>query len=275
MLTDYHVHLREDEDRTPPEREAFTSANVERYLAAAEEAGITEVGCSEHVYRFAQALELWGHPFWEEQARDDLDAYCEFIRTTPLRLGLEVDFIPGAEDRTRNLLEAHDFDYVIGSVHFIDQGAVDHEGWDVWMREGDADAVWRRYFETLAAAARSGLFDILAHPDLVKYWGPRRPRPERDPRFHYEPAVEAIAETDVAVEVSTAGLRKPIGEIYPAPRFAAMCLEAGAAFALSSDAHTPGDVGHAYEQAVSEMGTWGVERIAVFEGRERRMEPLG
>jgi histidinol-phosphatase (PHP family) len=275
MLTDYHVHLREDEDREPPERGAFTSANVERYIAAAEAAGIAELGCSEHVYRFVQALELWRHPFWEEQARDDLDAYCDFVRTTPLRLGLEADFVPGAEDRTRNLLEAHDFDYVIGSVHFIDRGAVDHEGWDVWMREGDPDTVWRRYFETLAEAARSRLFDVIAHPDLVKYWGPRRPSPERDPRFYYEPAVEAIAEADVAVEVSTAGLRKPVGELYPAPAFAEMCLDADASFSLSSDAHNPNDIGHSYEEAVSQMRAWGVERVAVFEGRERRLEALG
>ena len=65
---------------------------------------------------------------------------------------------------------------------------------------------------------RSGLFDILAHPDLVKVWGRGRPLPERDPRFYYEPAVEAIGEAGVAVEVSTAGLRKPVGELYPAPR---------------------------------------------------------
>src|SRR6187200_2751019 len=119
MLTDYHVHLREDEDREPPERDAFTTENVDRYLAAAAEAGIEEIGCSEHVYRFTQALEVWRHPFWEEQACDDLDAYCEFVRTTPLRLGLEVDFVPGAEDKTANLLDGRDFDYVIGSVHFV------------------------------------------------------------------------------------------------------------------------------------------------------------
>ncbi len=275
MLTDYHVHLREDEDREPPERQAFTSENAERYAAAAEEAGVEELGCSEHVYRFTQALELWRHPFWEEQARDDLDAYCEFVRTTPLRLGVEVDFVPGAEDRTQGMLERRQFDYVIGSVHFVGDRAVDHADWDIWDEQGDPDAVWRRYFETLAEAARSRLFDVLAHPDLVKMWGRARPHPDRDPRFYYESAVEAIAETGVAVEVSTAGLRKPANEIYPAPAFAAMCVEAGAAFALSSDAHTPRDVGHAYERAVSEMRAWGIEEIAVFEGRERRMEPLG
>ncbi|HXF01085.1 MAG TPA: histidinol-phosphatase HisJ family protein [Solirubrobacterales bacterium] len=275
MLTDYHLHLRADEDDTPPERGAFTPENVERYLAAADEAGIGELGCSEHVYRFAEALEIWRHPYWERQARDDLDAYCEFVRTTRLRLGLEVDFVPGAEDRIANLVDARDFDYIVGSVHFVGDRAVDDDRYDIWGTDGDPDAIWRRYFETLAEAATSGLFDVLAHPDLVKMWGRARPHPERDPRFYYEPLVEAIAESEVAVEVSTAGLRKPVEELYPAPALAKMCVEAGAAFSLSSDAHAAGEVGHAYEQAVAAMRDWGIDQIAVFERRERRLEPLG
>ena len=276
MLTDYHWHLREDEDDSPPESFTFTNENVDRYVAAAEEAGVAELGCSEHVYQFRQALGLWRHPFWEHQARDDLDAYCEFVRTTPLRLGIEVDFVPGAEDRTRNLVEERDFDYVVGSVHFLGDHAVDMEGeHDIWRTDGDPDSIWRRYFELLAEAARSGLFDVLAHPDLVKKWGPARPSPARDPRFYYEPAVEAIAESGVAVEVSTAGLRKPVGEMYPAADLGRMCVEAGAVFSLSSDAHTPAEIGYAYERAVEEMRSWGIEEIAVFEHRRRRLEPLG
>jgi histidinol-phosphatase (PHP family) len=274
VLTDYHVHLRDDDDDRPGPEAGFNEDNVERYLEAARSAGVEELGVSEHVYRFDRALELWRHPFWEEQARDDLAAYCEFVRTTPLRLGLEVDFVPGAEDRTASLIDDCELDYAIGSVHFLDQGAVDDDGWDIWEREGDPDAVWRRYFETLAEAARSGLFDILAHPDLVKYWGPKR-TPDRDLRFYYEPAVEAIAEAGVAVEVSTAGLRKPIAELYPAPALAEMCVDAGAAFALSSDAHVPEHIGRDYDRAVEAMRGWGIDEIAVFEGRERRMEALG
>ena len=273
MLTDYHLHLRPD-DLAASAEEHFTEENVDRYLAEAEEHGISELGVSEHIHRFQQALEVWSHPFWEEQARDDLAAYCEFVRTTPLRLGLEADFVPGREDRLATLLDSHDFDYVVGSVHFIGDVAVDHDGFDAWESEGDPDAVWRRYFETLAEAARSGLFDILAHPDLVKVWGSGRPLPDRDPRFYYEPAVEAIAEAGIAVEVSTAGLRKPVGEIYPAPALAEMCVEAGAEFALSSDAHTPDQVGFAYGQAIEFLSGLGVDRICVFEGRERRLEPL-
>lgn len=274
MLTDYHVHLRPD-DLDAGADEYFTAENVDRYLAVAEEAGIEELGVSEHVYRFRQALEVWDHPFWVENARDDLDAYRDFVRTTPLRLGLEMDFVPGREDRIANLLDSQDLDYVIGSVHFVGDRAVDHAGWDAWEARGNPDAVWRSYFETLAEAARSGLFDVLAHPDLVKVWGRARPTPERDPRFYYEPAVEAIAQTGIAVEVSTAGLRKPVGEIYPSPEFAAMCVDAGAAFALSSDAHVPGDVGYGYERAIEAMDRWGVREIAVFEDRERRLEPVG
>ena len=274
MLTDYHTHLRPDElDATAAEY--FTAANAERYLERARAVGIGELGVSEHVYRFSAALEMWDHPFWREQAVDDLARYCEFVRTTPLRLGLEVDFVPGREDRTASLLDAHAFDYVIGSVHFVGDSAVDHEGYDIWEAIGDADRVWRRYFEAMAQAARSGLFDVLAHPDLVKVWGRARPMPQREPRFYYEPFVEAVAETGVAVEVSTAGLRKPVGELYPAAALGEMLVDAGAAFALSSDAHVAEDLGRDYAAAVETMRDWGIEQIAVFEERSRRLEPLG
>jgi histidinol-phosphatase (PHP family) len=274
VLTDYHVHLRPDKLDATAE-DYFIQENVERYLDAAGEAGISELGISEHVYRFSEALQVWEHPFWEENARDDLEAYCDFLRETPLRVGIEMDFITGREDRIANLLDGQGFDYAIGSVHFLPEGAIDHDGYDVWARIGDPDRVWTRYFETLAEAARSGLYDVLAHPDLVKIWGDGRPAPPRDVRFYYEPAIEAIAESGIAVEVSTGGLRKPVGELYPSTVFAEMCVEAGAAFSLSSDAHLPEHVGYEYERAVETMRGWGITEVAVFEARERRMEPLG
>jgi histidinol-phosphatase (PHP family) len=276
VLTDYHVHLRPDEQGTPA-AEHFTPANAQRYREAASERGIHELGVSEHLHRFAQALEVWTHPFWRQQATDDLDDYCAFVREqTDLRLGIEADFVPGREDRMQNLLEAREWDYVIGSVHFLRDEAVDMRGgqWDIW-RSADPDAIWRRYFETLGEAARSGLFDVLAHPDLVKVWGDGAPRPRADPRRYYELAIDAIADSDVAIEVSTAGLRKPVGEIYPARAFLELCLEAGRPVALSSDAHLPGELGHEYERAVEWLAEMGVGELAVFERRERRLEPLG
>jgi histidinol-phosphatase (PHP family) len=275
MLTDYHVHLRSD-DLAASAAEHFTAANAERYRQAASERGIAELGVSEHIYRFSRALEIWRHPFWVENARDDLDAYREFVREqTDLKLGIEADFVRGGEDRTASLLDAYDFDYVLGSVHFLRDDAIDMEDFSVWRTGRSPEAIWRAYFEALAQAARSGLFDILAHPDLVKVWGPERPRPEGDLRRYYEPAIEAIAETGIAVELSTAGLRKRARELYPAEGFLALCVAAGAPVALSSDAHRPQDVGADYEQALAALERLGVGELCVFERRAARREPVG
>ncbi len=232
MLTDYHVHLRPDDLDATAEGH-FTRANAERYRTVASERGIGELGVAEHVYRFSQSLEVWRHPFWQRNAHDDLDAYCEFVRDeTDLRLGIEADFVLGAEDRIANLLDGRPWDYVVGSVHFLREGALDLDEWDVWDGGPDPDRVWRRYFETIAESARSGLYDIIGHPDLVKMWGRERPRPEGDLRRFYEPAVEAFAEAGVAVEVSTAGWLELLDGL-------------------------------------------GVGELCVFEGRERRLEPIG
>ena len=276
MLSDLHVHLRPDDEATLAS-DYFTAANAQRYREAATERGITELGVSEHVHRFSQSLDVWTHPWWRQNAHDDIDAYCAFVREeTDLRLGIEADFVPGREDRMANLLDRRDWDYVIGSVHFLRDEAVDMLGtdWDIW-RSNDPEKVWRRYFETLGEAAHSGLFDVLAHPDLVKVWGASAPAPEGDLRRFYELAMDGIADSDVAIEVSTAGLRKPVGEIYPARDFLEMCLEAGRPVALSSDAHLPEDLGHAYDRAVDWLGEIGVSEIAVFDRRERRLEELG
>jgi histidinol-phosphatase (PHP family) len=275
VLTDYHVHLRPDERENTAER-FFTPENAGRYREAAEEREIAELGVAEHVYRFRQALDVWYHPFWRRYAVDDLDEYCSFVRDeTDLKLGIEADFVAGREDRMANLLDARDWDYVIGSIHFVGDASLDTEAYSVWLRGESPERIWTRYFEMLAEAARSGLFDILAHPDLVKVWGKDRPAPEGDLRRFYEPAMEAIADAGIALEVSTAGWRKPVDEIYPAPAFIEMAVDAGTPLALSSDAHVPEQIGHDYERALELLESLGVTEIAVFDRRERRMEQLG
>ena len=200
----------------------------------------------------------------------------EFLRRQQLRVGIEADLVRGREEQTAALLDARDWDYVVGSVHFLQDQAMDMRDseWDIWD-SADPDEVWTRYFQTLGHAASSGLFDILAHPDLVKVWGKGAPRPEGDPRRFYELALPAIEAADIAIEVSTAGLRKPVGEIYPDVEFLRMCLELGKPVALSSDAHVPEDLGHGYDQAVAFLREQGVTELATFSGRRRTMEPLG
>jgi histidinol-phosphatase (PHP family) len=275
VLTDYHVHLRPDDDDTPGS-EYFTAANAERYRETATERGIEELGVAEHVHRFTQSLDVWTHPWWRHWAHDDIDSYCEFVREhTDLKLGIEADYVQGREDRMANLIEAREWDYVVGSIHFLGDQALDMRGeHDIW-RSNSPEKVWSRYFETLGEVARTGLYDILAHPDLVKVWGQGSPAPEGDLRRYYELALDGIAESDVSIEVSTAGLRKPVGEIYPARPLLEMCLEAGCPVALSSDAHVPDDLGYGYEEALALLDDLGVTELCVFEGRERRLEPIG
>jgi histidinol-phosphatase (PHP family) len=279
VLTDYHVHLRPDEAASTAER-YFTSGNAERYHEVASERGIEELGVAEHIHRFVQSLEIWSHPWYRHWAHDDVDEYVDFLRSVELKVGIEADFLPGREDRVANFLDGREWDYVVGSVHFLRDDAIDVHGepdwepWDVW-RGADPEKVWARYFETLGEAARSGMFDILAHLDLVKVFAGRVPLPDGDLRRFYERAMDGIADSDVAVEVSTAGLRKPVGEIYPAPALLEMCLDAGRPVALSSDAHEPDQLGYEYERAVELLRGLGVTEIAVFDGRERRMEELG
>jgi histidinol-phosphatase (PHP family) len=275
LLTDYHLHLRPDERENTAAR-FFTPANAERYRETASERGIAELGVAEHIYRFTAALDIWQHPFWRQFATDDLDAYCGFVREeTDLRLGIEMDFIPGREDRIATVLDDHDWDYVVGSIHFLRDHSLDTQEYSVWGTGESPERIWRRYFETVAESARSGLYDIIAHPDLVKVWGRAAPRPDGDLRRYYEPAVEAFADADVAVELSTAGWRKPVGEQYPAQAFLEMLVDAGCPLALSSDAHVPGQVGYEYERAVELLESLGVREIAVFERRQRRLEAVG
>jgi histidinol-phosphatase (PHP family) len=278
VLTDYHMHLRPDVLEATPER-YFTEENVLRYVRRAGELGIEEIGFSEHVYRFREALDIWRHPFWEECAGDDLDSYCGFVQEMkqaghPVKLGLELDFVRGQEERLAELASGRPFDYVIGSVHFITRGAVDHSGYDAWGA-ASADEVWSDYFRALGDAAASGLFDVLAHPDLVKVWGNERPPPSRPLRAFYELAMEGIEGADIAVEVSTAGLRKPVRELYPSRELLEMFVEAGKPISLSSDAHEPEHVGYAYEEALALLRSLDVGTLAVFEDRRRTEAPLG
>ena len=280
MLTDYHVHLRPDEDGHAAGALLHARPTPSATARRRRSAGSPSSASPSTSTASRQALEVWQHPWWRQWARDDVDDYCAFVREeTDLRLGIEADYVAGREDRIARFLEAREWDYVVGSVHFVRDAAVDLEGDRVGARLGPRDRpdrIWERYFETLAEAARSGLYDIMAHPDLVKVWGRARPQPERDPRHYYEPAVEAMLEAGVAIELSTAGLRKPVGELYPAPALLEMAVDAGLPIALSTDAHVPEQLGYRYDDARRRARRRRRDRaVRVRAAGERRMEPIG
>ncbi len=276
MIVDYHMHLRGPAAGPEEGPVEHTAAAVEAYVDAAAAHGVDEIGFTEHLYYFRQFESLVTHPYQRDRMGHDLETYVDAVvesksRGLPVKLALEVDWFQGREEELAEALEPYPWDYLVGSVHIVDGEAIDLEP-GAWEHRSVGD-VWRRYFDQLRALARSRLVDVLAHPDLVKIFG-RRPTPEQA-RAQYEETVDVLDECEVAVEVSSAGLHRPVGEIYPAPEFLALCGEHGVAATTASDAHLSQNVGRDLDRAVEHLRQAGYETITVFDGRRARQEPLG
>ena len=263
MLVDYHMHLRAPESGS--EELDHTVEGIERYVEQACTRGVDEIGITEHVYYFSETRDFWALPYQVERSRAELGSYCDAVleakrRGLPVKLGLEVDWVPERADELAQVLEPYPWDYLIGSVHWIRGLAVDQKP-GLWA-ESSAEEVWALYASELEAAARSGHFDVLAHPDLVKIFGDRVD-------WDWQPVIDAL--DGVALEVSTAGLHKPVGELYPE----ASLLRGAKRITLASDAHAANDVGRDLEAAVAHARAAGFETVTVFDERSSRQEPLG
>lgn len=257
-MIDLHVHTN---------RCRHAQGSLAEYVCAARERGV-------HILAFTDHLPLLGEDETDyTMSLHELPEYVEDVLSLAashegtnleILLGIEADWIPGREKETAALLDAHPFDVVLGSVHFIDDWAFDDPRLSERYEEWDTDALWDRYFDDLGRAAASGLFDVMAHPDLVKKFGIW---PDSAPIGLYEQAAETFADADVAVEVSTAGLRKPCAEIYPSETFLRACAVRGVPATIGSDAHAAGEVGHEWEAATALMRRAGYDSAVVFHDR--------
>ena len=264
------MHLRDRHGSEPGGR--YLLERLELHVEQARRAGVDEIGISDHAYHFRQGEPAFDVPWMQERTGDDLDEYVGTIeegkrRGLPVKLALEVDFLPERVEHVASFLEPYPWDYVLGSVHFVDGKSVDMDA-----SFGD-EAGWRGYFDALGEAAASGLFDVLSHPDLVKFFG-RRPAPAVVAELH-DSAAAAIARADVCVEVSAAGLHKPVTEIYPDAPFLRRCRELDVPITLASDAHEPEHVGRDVDRAAEHARAAGYDTVTVFERRRRRQDPLG
>jgi len=271
VIVDYHMHLRDTHGDIEHSVEA-----VERFVETAAARGVDEIGFTEHVYYFRQTAEVWAVRYQTERCRFDLDVYCSAVleakrRGLPVKLGLEVDYVGARQGRLSELLDPYPWDYLLGSVHWIGEQALDLRP-GMW-EDASVDEVWRRYVDAFVELARSGAVDVLAHPDLPKIFG-SRPDPPVLADLHEEMA-EAIAASGTALEISTAGLRKPVGELYPDPGLLAACSRRGVGITLASDAHEPQLVGEDFALALNAAYEAGYETVTVLDGRRARQEPLG
>lgn len=184
-----------------------------------------------------------------------------------VKIGIEADFIPGYEQKTKALLDDYPYDYVIGSVHFIKNWGFDdpdtRETWD----QIDVNRVYRDYYDLLRQSAQSGLFDIMGHVDLVKKFGHRA---SEDMTEEVKKTAEVFKKCGVAVEINTSGLRKPVKEMYPATWILKIYCSEGVPLTFGSDAHDPKDVGRDFSLALKAAKEAGYKEYLVF--KERKIE---
>ncbi|KYO63814.1 histidinol-phosphatase HisJ family protein [Thermovenabulum gondwanense] len=264
---DFHVHI---------EQGPYTLKWLKKFIEKAKERNIEEIGISEHIYRFVQAKNIWkGGPIrneWhEKRATEDIEEYISLIEKAkkegfPVKLGIEADYFPENEEIIREFIKDYPFDFVIGSVHWLSEFGFDNpERIKDW--EGrDIDKVYEEYYITLISAVKSGIFDFIAHPDLVKIFNYRS---KADLSNIYGNLAEEIKSKNMCIEVSTAGLRKPVKEIYPSEDLMYYFSKFDIPVILNSDAHCPEDVGKDFEKAVKYIKSFGFDKLCYFENRKR------
>ncbi|NLW92166.1 MAG: histidinol-phosphatase HisJ family protein [Syntrophomonadaceae bacterium] len=248
-MLDYHIHVAAHGEYK------YTDEWVGDFLNHARLRKINEVGLLEH----DEFLSMVDNALIERLAFNNPDLL--------VRRGLEVDYVPGREQDIKKMLAGQNLDYVIGSVHFIDGWGFDHPDNQDLFENKDIDRVYRDYFSLINQAVHSGLFDIIGHIDLVKIWGYR---PIKKGIMHYvDPVLKSISRSDMVIEINSAGLRKPVGEIYPENEILKAMFALNIPITLGSDAHHPDQVGEGLEEACNAAKRAGYRYVSGFDRRQR------
>jgi len=289
-VSDYHLHLHEH--GAHPDAIGDVQAYIERYVEHAAARGVSDLGFTEHLFRCVEAGPVLG-PFWEsaphadlvaqarnaveEDANLRLDTYVQAIldakdRGMPVRLGLEVDFFPHTIADVMDLLDPIPFDFLVGSVHWVDGWGIDDSRAAYEFDRRGIERSYADYFAVATQLAASGVVDILGHVDVVKKHGHRL---REEPLALYEDLVSAAATSGVAVEINTAGLSQPVAEAYPSPRLLQMFFDAGVGITLASDGHLPEQAGAFHREALALARSVGYEHKLRFDQRVAQSVPLG
>ncbi len=256
--TSYHNHTKWSDG----------SATVTDMIEAARSAGLQEFGISDH---FALGP---GTPVSWALAPDSLRSYVEEVEAAQkastdikVRLSLEVDYFPETIDLIRKSLAPFPFDYLIGSVHFIDAFPVDFsvQPWQEVTQEM-RNALWSSYWELLREAAQSGIYDIIGHFDLPKKF---KFYPTVDLTAEALSVLDAIANANIAIEINTSGWDRPVGEAYPCLSYLQEAYRRGIPLVINSDAHSTGEVTRHFERAQELAREAGYKELVRFERRRR------
>lgn len=257
--TDYHTHSTFSDGRSSPDE----------YIAPAIEAGLCEIGFSDHLSLFKQ-FDDWN------MSAEDISPYLFYIenlrentKDIKIKKGLEVDFFVGKEGEIRECLRSLPLDYVIGSVHYLGEKPVDNG--PEFYEGKNIDRLFELYIESVCVATSSGLFDIIGHCDLVRIYGYKT---TSNPEPLYRKLAKTMKQHDVAFEVNTNGRNRPLADFYPDRKFLHVFREENVPVCVNSDAHMPSRVGQYFDEAYELLRYAGFSEMAVFDKRARRMVPF-
>lgn len=257
--TDYHVHTLFSDGRSAPED----------YIGPAIEAGFKEIGFSEHLTMFRGKLDWSMNSSEVSPYLKAIKALHDKEKNIKVRTGLEVDYFPGKEKAISSFLKKTRLDYVLGSVHYLGETTVDN-GPEFYIGK-DIDRLYEMYFDHVESAAASGLFDIIAHCDLIRIYGYK---PSFDPAPLYRKLAVSFRTHDVAFEINTNGKNRPIEDFYPDRRFLKIFREENVPVCVNSDSHMPSRIGQHFDEAYDLLKSAGYTEMAVFKNRERFMIPF-
>ena len=258
LFSDYHTHPQGH--RVQP----YTQQLLQPWVDSARARGLTDIAFTDHD-RYHAGVDF-----------DEIKRLRDANSDLNIRAGIELDNDPAHSAAGRRWVEAHwdELDFVLGSVHFLDQpdemfdsvpaGASQFEGRDV-------DAVYEDYFRRVREMAATGLVDCLAHFDLVKIHGHR---PSADVRALAGDTLEFIASRGLAIELSTAGWRKPVNELYPSDALIELAIAKQIPFTTASDAHSHVQLGESYERLSEKMRVLRISDVCIFTSHKSRLRPL-
>ena len=258
IISDYHIHTKLC---------GHATGELSEYADQAIKIGLKEIGISDHA-------PLVSHEVPEiTMSFDKLPVYHKMIEDLKvqyrdrllIKFGIEADFIEGYEDKTKAILDGYPYDYVIGSVHYVDKWGFDNpDEQDKWKEKKISD-VYRAYHSNLRKCALSGMFGIMGHVDLVKKYGHRS---DEDLTCVIEETARVFKESNVAIEINTSGLRKPVREIYPSMADLKIYCKAGVSIVFGSDSHAPEQVGCDYDKALDYAKAAGYTEYVLFNERK-------
>lgn len=282
MKIDYHMHF---------EYGSYDEEWVQGFFDAAEKRGVEEIGISEHSHTFPEFKEL----YYEDLVLDDsfigrfqqgwlkknkfkytLDEYAAFMKKLKenyaVKMGIEVCNFQN-QDKVKEILAGYDFDYVIGSVHFLRGWAYDSSEIKAEWEQHSLEEIYQWYTEEAEMLCGSGLYDVLGHPFNIRLF---RHLPDFDVTPYLERVAKAMAKAQMAVDINTGTYyRYPIKEISPYPDFMRMAAKYDLPIITSSDAHKPEDCGSYNDEAVAYAREFGYTEVVRFSHRKKSSTVLG